>query len=158
MKVGTLEPVHNLHHASTIHLLELEYYRKAGRRCGGGGELLMCKRGNATVNVHLSTLQWGKMQAIFLDRFPFKAGAPRGCKNRVGERQGGWRGGEGWRVTPAPFQTVQQKVAGSARLNPLHCKVKAMEESILRFGGYVMHWLCVEVSPLCAFDEKSLGN
>ena len=52
----------------------------------------MCKRGNATVNVHLSTLQWGKMQAIFLDRFPFKAGAPRGCKNRVGERQGGVEG------------------------------------------------------------------
>lgn len=28
------------------------------------------------------------MQAIFLDRFPFKAGAPRGCKNRVRERLG----------------------------------------------------------------------
>lgn len=85
------------------------------RGWGGGGqpELLMCKRGNATVNVRLSTLWWGKMQAIFLDRFPFKAGAPRGCKNRVG-REAGRVGVDGWRVTPALFQTVQQKLPGSA--------------------------------------------
>lgn len=68
---------------------------------GGGGEkseLLMCKRGNATVNVHLSTLWWGKMQAIFLDRFPFKAGA-EAVKIELGRGgEGGGVGAEGWRV------------------------------------------------------------
>lgn len=148
--------------------LGLECHRKAERKIVGlvgwrgwgdvgKPELLMCERGNATVNVHLSTLRRGKMQAIFLDRFPFKAGAPRGCKNRVGERRGRL-GVEGWRVTPAPFQTVQQKLAGSAWLNPSHCEVKPMEELILGFWEYVMHWLYVEVSLLCAFDEKSLVN
>lgn len=94
-----------------------------GRRGVGGGWGLMCVQGNVTVNVHLSTLWWGKMQAIFLDRFPFKAAAPRGCKNRIGERRvmegAGGRGDGGWRVgvggvTPAPFQAVRQNVAGSA--------------------------------------------
>lgn len=75
---------------------------------GGGGEkseLLMCKRGNATVNVHLSTLWWGKMQAIFLDRFPFKAGA-EAVKIELGRVEGWELKGGGWRVTPALFQTV----------------------------------------------------
>lgn len=72
------------------------------------------------------------MQAIFLDRFPFKAGVPRDCKNRVGERRGREGGG---RVEGYTCPTVQQKVAGSARLNPPHCQVESMEELILRFWG-----------------------
>lgn len=71
--------------------------------------------------------------------FPSKPEPQEAVKIELGRGREGGGGVEGWRVTPAPFQTVQQKVAGSARLNPLHCKVKAMEEWILRFGGYVMH-------------------
>lgn len=99
------------------------------------------------------------MQAIFLDRFPFKAGEPQEAVKIALERgEGGVVEVEGWRVTPAPFQTVQQKLAGSAWLNSPHCKVKTMEELILRYGEYVMHWLCAEILPYCAFDEKGLGN
>lgn len=55
------------------------------------------------------------MQAIFLDRFPFKAGEPQEAVKIALERgEGGVVEVEGWRVTPAPFQTVQQKLAGSA--------------------------------------------
>lgn len=88
--------------------------------------------------------------------FPSKLEPQEAVKIELG--RGGEGGGKGWRVTPAPLQTVQQKLAGSAWLNPTHCEVKPMEQLILGFREYVMHWLCVEVSPLCAFDEKSLGN
>lgn len=107
--------------------------------------------GYGTVSVRLSSLQWGKMQAIYLDRFPFKAGAPRGCKNRVRGTQGGVEGWKGRGATPASFQTAQQKVSASAWLKPPHCQVKSVEELILGSVGFVKHWLWTGICSLSAF-------
>lgn len=115
---------------------------------GGGGR---GGGGYGTVSVRLSTLQWGKMQAIYLDRFPFKAGAPRGCKNRVRGSQGGVEGWKGRGATPASFQTAQQKVSASAWLKPPHCQVKSVEELILGSVGFVKHWLWTGICSLSAF-------
>lgn len=86
--------------------------------------------------------------------FPSKPEPQEAVKIELGEA--GRVGVEGWRVTPALFQAVQQKLAGSAWLNPTHCEVRTMQESILRLGSMQCIDYVLKFSPHFAFDEKSL--
>lgn len=85
--------------------------------------------------------------------FPSKPEPPRGSKNRVvgeGGRKGGGLEAEGWRVTPAPSQTAQQKLAGFSLIKPASlCTLRPRRNQFPRFGANAAHRLCAEV-PLQA--------
>lgn len=67
-----------------------------------------------------------------------------------GGRKGGGLEAEGWRVTPAPSQTAQQKLAGFSLIKPASlCTLRPRRNRFPRFGANAAHRLCAEV-PLQA--------